>query len=129
MKLRTTSKSVRLRLSQTDVRDLGENGFVEDVLAVRGTGGEAFSYRLVRSESENQVCVSYENNRLTVSLPAAAADKWCNSEDVGIEAFQQIGGSGKLSILVEKDFACLTPRAGDEDKDTFPNPAGPDKKC
>jgi hypothetical protein len=27
-----------------------------------------------------------------------------------------------LQILVEKDFACLTPRKGEDDGDAFPNP-------
>ncbi|MGH8167708.1 MAG: DUF7009 family protein [Woeseiaceae bacterium] len=28
----------------------------------------------------------------------------------------------ELSILVEKDFACLAPREGEDDSDKFPNP-------
>jgi hypothetical protein len=41
---------------------------------------------------------------------------------VGFEAEQSTGGSERLRILVEKDWACLTARDGEEDVDAFPNP-------
>jgi len=28
-----------------------------------------------------------------------------------------------LALLIEKDFQCLAPRDGEQDLDTFPNPA------
>jgi hypothetical protein len=36
----------------------------------------------------------------------------------GAEALE----SGQLSILVEKDFACLSPREGEDEMELFPHP-------
>ena len=68
------------------------------------------------------MAVNYANNMLTVLVPAAHADNWTSTDEVGIAAVQPANESERLSILIEKDFACLTPRAGDDDKDSFPHP-------
>ena len=129
MKLRTTGKSIRLRLSQTDVQKFAEDGIVEEVIPVRDADGEAFSYRLIQSDSKAATSVTYANNCLTVSVPSVVGEKWAASEDVGIEASQPVDGLEELSILIEKDFACLTRRTGDDDKDAFPHPAASEKNC
>jgi hypothetical protein len=36
---------------------------------------------------------------------------------------QRIGSGKSLAILIEKDFECLKPRAGDDPTDLFVNPA------
>ena len=37
---------------------------------------------------------------------------------------QDVGGDEPLRILVEKDFACLVEREGEDDSDAFPHPDG-----
>lgn len=119
MKLRTTSNSIRLRLSQTDVRAFAEHGAIEEELIVNAAGGQRFVYRLERDPNAVEVGASLVNNRLTVSVPARVADVWTSTELVG---FENDGASSAPGILVEKDFNCLEPRAGEDDKDTFPHP-------
>jgi hypothetical protein len=34
-----------------------------------------------------------------------------------------------LRILVEKDFACLAPREGEDESDMFPNPLSGKETC
>ena len=119
MKLRTTSNSIRLRLSQTDVRNFAEKGIVEDTLHVNRAFGQALIYNLRRDAATDQLAVRFENNCLSVSIPASIADDWTSSDRVGIEAR---GTLDQPSILVEKDFACLKPRTGDDDEDSFPHP-------
>ena len=35
----------------------------------------------------------------------------------------------KLSILIEKDFACLAPRAGEDEADMYPHPNVDSAEC
>ena len=122
MKLRTTRNSIRLRLSQTDVKSFIETGFIEETVQIGPQTENAISYRVERSEPAVATTANYLDNRLTILVPGTAADNWSTSEDVGIEAIQPTGNGGELSILIEKDFACLTPRSDNDDKDAFPNP-------
>lgn len=121
MKLRTTARSIRLRLSQTDVRTFAETGMVEESLIINEN--QRFGYRFVKAD-DYESSASFENGILTVSVPAKIADDWTSTDQVGIEATSPNGTPEGLTILIEKDFACLVPRSGDEDRDTFPHPNG-----
>ena len=123
MKLRITNRSIRLRLSQSDVQRFSESGSVEEVLPFGAHPDDAFSYRLVRSGNVSRLSANIENRQLTVSMTEEEAAAWTTSETVGVEGSQPTVEGSNISILIEKDFACLTPRAGDDDKDTYPHPA------
>jgi hypothetical protein len=122
VKLRTTKNSIRLRLSQEDVRTFAEKGVIEERIDFGPSSTSALVYRLVRGREGSDVAVNFADSVLTVTVPSARADRWTSSGDVGIDAKQSTGNPNPLSILIEKDFACLTPRAGDDDKDSFPHP-------
>ena len=47
---------------------------------------------------------------------------WANSEQVSISGEQVLDDGEKLNILVEKDFACLAPREGEDESDMFEHP-------
>lgn len=118
MKLRTTGNSIRLRLSINDLRLLADTGVVEEKLHVSDRENGSFIYRLKRSDDISGLTADLGTNLLTISLSGEFTDGLVNTDQVGCEATQQNG----LTILIEKDFACLTPRDGDDDKDTFPHP-------
>jgi hypothetical protein len=128
MKLRTTGNSIRLRLSQTDVRDFETNGSISETLQLGPSEKDTFGYRLIRSDTIRQAAVNFIANYLTVSIPAADTNDWLSTDKVGIEASQTVGAGRQLRIIIEKDFACLSARAGDDDIDSFPNPAA-SKTC
>jgi hypothetical protein len=121
MKLRVTKNSIRLRLSQTDVERFRETGLVDEELVIAPGISGSLTYRLARGNG-SAVSATLEGTILTVSIPADEADDWTATDRVGIEGSQPGDNGPSLSILIEKDFACLTPRAGDDDKDTFPHP-------
>jgi len=123
MKLRTAGNSIRLRLSQSDVRKFTETGVVEEFVRTGVGEDEMFSYRLLRSKNDSALSAKFSDRCLQISVPLDQASDWVTSERVGIEADQPLSAGEVLSILIEKDFACLTPRSGDDDSDTFPNPA------
>jgi hypothetical protein len=54
---------------------------------------------------------------------------WASSEQVSITGEQQHNNGDKLVILVEKDFACLAPREGEDESDMFPHPQAGEAEC
>lgn len=119
MKLRLAANSVRLRLSQGDVQKFAKDGTVGEVVDVDRSVGQFVGFRLVKTSGIREMSVNYDNNVLTVTVPPTKADEWTSTDLVGIE---RPASDGMPSILVEKDFACLHSRPGEDDNDTFPNP-------
>lgn len=91
---------------------LDEQGRVEDAIAF---GPSKLTYVLTTSEVDHVGAV-YEDHRIVVTLPKVRARQWTSSDEVGIES------RGEIHILVEKDWSCLKPRAGEEDSDAYPHP-------
>ncbi len=55
-------------------------------------------------------------------IPEAEIISWSDSDEVSIAASQILDGGDQLNILVEKDFACLAPREGEDETDMYPHP-------
>ena len=117
MKLRFHGNTLRLRLSQSDVTRLAETGRVEEqvMFAPKQTLVYVIESGVVEGGGD-EIRASFENGRIRVTLPAAVAKHWVESDETGIES-----SGGPLTVLVEKDFQCLH-RDGDKDGDAFPNP-------
>jgi hypothetical protein len=113
MKLRIKGNTIRLRLTQSEVATIGDGGSVKETTIFSPTS--QFEYE-VQAREVAVVESEYQNNRMLISIPTATAKAWAISNDVGIESEQQ-----PLKIIIEKDFACLSPR-GEEDSDTFEHP-------
>ena len=121
MKLRTRQGSLRFRLTQTEVTTLAERGEVAEIVDIGPS--TALGYRLVATSRVSEIAARLEGAQLTVEIPITQAKDWARSTRVGLESRQIIEGKAPLTILIEKDFACLSPRPG-EDEDAFPNPGG-----
>jgi hypothetical protein len=121
MKLRIRGNAIRLRLTKSEVEHLGETGKVEDAV-VFGAATPAFRYELRTAVGDDRARAKFDANCLSISIPANETQNWITSEQVSIEEMQPIDGNKFLRILVEKDFACLTGREGEDDTDAFPNP-------
>ena len=126
MKLRIRGNSIRLRLTKSDIAQFGAAGKVEEIVEF-GFAKLALCYRLDKTEKGEAISAGFEDNCLSISVPLVEAEEWIKSERVGIESAQPIGDNNVLRILIEKDFACLDKRVGDEDSDTFTNPNAADK--
>jgi hypothetical protein len=129
MKLRLQANSVRLRLKQGEVKRLIEKGVVEESIRFF-PGRDALTYRLELSESVAVPTARLKGSEVIVEISAAAARQWAaDANQVSIEAVQPAGADTEhgLTLLVEKDFACLD-GSDEQNSDTFPNPlAG--RKC
>jgi hypothetical protein len=119
VKLRIRDNSVRLRLTKSEVKHLCDTRLIES--AVGFPGGRRLRYAVDTSAAGDAVTASYRDDTLLVSLPAKMVADWEKSEEITLSGAVDIGGD-TLSILVEKDFACLSPREGEDESDMFANP-------
>ena len=128
MKLRIKGNSVRLRLTQREVAELAATGRVEDRIEFGFEPEQFLTYAVVAEKRAPEVFAKFENGQISIIIPQAAAEKWAASDDAGICAEQNLSTDRTLRIAVEKDFACLTPRAGEDESDNFPHPKS-EKNC
>ena len=117
MKLRIRGDSIRLRLTRGEIEKFTAEGEVADSLDL---GGQRFTYALRSAKDSSEVSAEFDGGVLRIFIPEADAGSWTDSEQVGIE-----NAKGSVPrILIEKDFACLTARPGEDESDMFPNPTG-----
>ena len=123
MKLRLLGNSIRLRLTRTDVNALGEGRPV--VERTEFADGAALEFALVPADVEG-IEAHFDGQRLAVRAPTALLTAWASSDRV---ALAEPDPGAVPAILVEKDFACLSPRAGDDDADTYAHPEEGSSRC
>ena len=116
MKLRLRGDSIRLRLTRSEVADLVAKGAV--VETTRLPAGPGISYQLRADATGRALGATFEAGVLAVAVPKSVAEAWAASEEVAIGGELPVAG-GILTVLVEKDFPCLTARAGEDDSDAF----------
>jgi hypothetical protein len=119
MKLRIRGNTVRVRVSQSDMIQIVDHGLVVD--SIDFAPGERLEYR-VEVVPSGVVSASYQGNSICVTLPQESVEIWSVAAEVSIEGEQLLNNGVYLTILVEKDFTCLTSRAGEDDVGLFPNP-------
>lgn len=119
MKLRIKGNSIRFRLTKSEVENFSAKGIVEECVHF---SHQNFSYALEKSSQQN-LFTSFVSGKLTVFIPQDIANQWVDTEQVSLE-----GTDGEVQILIEKDFACLKPRAGEDESDNFPHPKQ-DQSC
>jgi hypothetical protein len=119
VKLRIKGSSLRLRLTQGELRDLAESGAVEE--RVPFGGNAALIYRLKQDPSTPEISATYAENVIEIRVPERAAREWRGTDLVTLEHSQKVSG-GELRIVLEKDWACLAPREGEDESDNFPHP-------
>ena len=120
MKLRIRDNSIRLRLERGEVDVLRDSGLV--AARTGFPGGREFRYAVESSPASVNPGAFFSDVTLTVRLPETVVLGWASSAQVSIVGEQRLDDGSVLNILVEKDFACLAPRDGEDDADMFPHP-------
>jgi hypothetical protein len=119
MKLRLHDDSLRLRLDRDEVDAIGRGEAVET--SARIPGGRTLRWRL--EVGGDEVTALLADDRVTVRLPAAVAAHWAGDDtEVSVRGRPSTADGASLAILVEKDFECLEPRAGESQRNRFANP-------
>ena len=127
MKLRIKGPTLRLRLTQGEVHALLDEGVVEE--HVPFGPGVRLVYRLKRDTAAREVSASFRNGVVEILVPEGKAREWCTTGLVTL-AHEQVLPEETLRITLEKDFACLAPREGEDESDNFPHPEeGSGKTC
>ena len=126
MKLRVRDNSLRFRLAKSEIAKLHEDGRVE--ASTQFPGGVQLQYAVVLSRSAQEMTASFEEGVLQVELPEGPAIQWALSDEISLQGEASLDEGG-LSILVEKDFACLTPREGEDESDLYPHPMTGQATC
>ena len=121
MKLRILGHSVRIRIQQLELETLYQTGSITSKTTFGPEEGQTLVYSLVSTQESEEVDARFKDGKIEVSIPHSIVHKLVHTDQVGIASEKAIDETKRLSILVEKDFKCLTPRQ--EDADAFPHPS------
>lgn len=119
MKLRIKGNSIRMRLSKTEVEELVSGSLLHDSTSF---GNNSFGYAVQPVNRGESLTAGFDKNIITLYVPASLLKEWSTNSIVGFEASMPLENSGKLHLLLEKDFKCLD-ESFDDQSDFFDNPA------
>ena len=122
MKIRILGNSVRLRLSQTEIKEILETGRVVQTVKFSPKASQQLHYALEKADV-SAIQATFDGNEICVQIPVEMANDWASGSEVSLENSMPIDGKEQLRILVEKDFKCIDARKGEDESDLFPNPA------
>src|SRR5260370_18716811 len=120
MKLRIKANSLRLRLTRSELMRLIDTGHIEETIYFSSNEQSRLTYALQHEPDLISATLRYQTPEVGVVLPTEDATAWAESNHVGIYARFDLGSVGALAIIVDKDFACLSPSDADY-LVTFPN--------
>jgi hypothetical protein len=126
MKLRIRGNSLRIRLTQPEVRQLSGGTAVEDhciLSPVSRLSVTADPWHL------DVFSVALADGKLTVHIPQGAITEWAESNQEGLYSSLDNGTSEPLRIAIEKDYSCLSPHADESETEQFPNPDSGKRTC
>ena len=112
MKIRIKDNTVRFRLTQSEVAKLGEDGIISSFTEFVD---RPFIYAIERTE-DTELSAVFIENRIVLQMPALMITEWISTDRVGFE-----GQTGKIKLLIEKDFVCIDNTLEDQ-SDNYPNP-------
>ncbi len=108
MKLRIEDDTLRLRLSEAEVREFAATGRVAAAVQFGPDAGQRLSYALERTAPGGApaVGVRYAPGALTVLVPDAVANAWTGTAQNGFSERVALADARQLRVLVEKDLDC-----------------------
>jgi hypothetical protein len=76
MKLSIRGNSVQLRLTKSEVAQIGETGRIEEIVEFGLESSPRLVYALETTAILENVCATFENNCLRIIVPKNQAEKW-----------------------------------------------------
>ena len=119
MKLRIKGNSIRFRLTQSEVKIVEQTGLVKD--QIKFSNSISLEYEIKAVTCLDHVEPVYSENKITLKVNESLIRDWARSDQVTISSTFGFSSDENLTILIEKDFKCLSPRDEDE-SDMFPHP-------
>lgn len=121
MKIRIKGNFIRYRLTQTEVKTLGEAGYLAEETRFGPAAEQTFVYAIASKDGIDGLQATFEGHKITLFIPADAAKNWFDEDRVGFKNDVQVAPGVTLGLLLEKDFACLDATQEDQ-SDNYPNP-------
>ena len=112
MKIRIKDNSIRFRLTQSEVLELGKNGIISSFTQFVD---RPFIYAIERTDDE-VLSAAFIENRIVLKMPKLMVKDFVSTDRVGFD-----GQTGEIKLLVEKDFVCIDNTEEDQ-SDNYPNP-------
>ena len=108
MKLRIEDDTLRLRLSEREVREFALKGRVAAVVHFGPGPQQHMTYALERAPAASAAAVQvrFDTSGLTVLVPSAVATAWTSTEQNGFSENLPLAEARHLRVLVEKDLDC-----------------------
>lgn len=125
MKIRIKGNSIRYRLTKTEVETFCKTGSYEETTSF---GNSVFTYQLKTKKGIDALEASFGQNTISLYLAKKEQSDWATSNRVGFRGTMDLPNGEQLSLLLEKDFACLDNTTEDQ-SDNFPNPKNDPTKC
>jgi hypothetical protein len=120
MKVRIKGNSIRFRLKEPEVNSFGEAGIITE--SIQFAPGEMKMLKFtIEKYSGKEFKSVFENNEIKINVPDLIADQWMKTSQVSINEKILLKDDLTLTLLIEKDFACLD-RSSDDNEGTYPNP-------
>lgn len=125
MKIRIKGNSIRYRLTKTEVETFCKTGIFKESTEF---GESTFTYVLQAKKNIDLLWANYTQNTITLYLNDRELSSWAISDRVGYSSTMALPNGEQLSLLLEKDFACLDNTTEDQ-SDNYPNPKSDTDRC
>ena len=102
MKLRLEKDSIKLRLSTSEIDKLSIDKTLEENLYM--SDKNQFRYVVIIDSNADKFKAQFEQNALTVIIPSVKAEKWINSNQVGIKETIITDTNASFSLTLEEDL-------------------------
>jgi len=102
MKLRLEKGSIKFRLSTSEINDLMKEQTFEEKINL-GVGNQ-FIYKIVIERDLTEIVAIFHCSSLELKVPAEKAEKWNNSNQVGIKETITTQNNETIVLILEEDL-------------------------
>lgn len=121
MKLRIQGNSLRLRITPSEMIRLMEKGRIAETIHFGVDDNARLTYALEHGEQGQPIAVRQGTQEIAVVISLRDALRWSSTTEIGLYG-EVPTADGRLSVAIEKDFACLD-KSDEENADRFQNPS------
>lgn len=118
MKIRIKGNSVRYRLSKSEVAKFSEEGYLAETTAFPS---QILTYALEAKSNIDNLSADFQVNKITLFFPDSEKKIWYEGNRVGYKHSIDLPNGESLSLLIEKDFACID-HTDEDQSDNYDNP-------
>lgn len=104
-------------MTQPEVKTFCAKGHIGEITQFES---RSFAYNVEQDDIDQLVAI-FESDTITLKVPKEFAEHWDGNDVVGLEQEQQLSNGSILSLLLEKDFACLD-KTNEDQSENYPNP-------